>query len=128
MYFRVWKLASVNPPINQTTALSLPVPSVCACDTERSWQLSPAELLGLRGSLCSCTMHYLRCHREAEGWGCGGKTTRAACCKGSGGSTRAASELPSLGRASCLQPWREAGVQEVAGERFSKGPVVWLLR
>lgn len=23
---------------------------------------------------------------------------------------------------------REAGVQEVAGERFSQGPVVWLLR
>lgn len=26
------------------------------------------------------------------------------------------------------QPGREAGVQEVAGERFSQGPVVWLLR
>lgn len=33
-----------------------------------------------------------------------------------------------LGSGSCLQPSREAGVQEAATERFSQGPVVWLLR
>lgn len=51
---RIWKLGSINPPINKPSATwNLPVTSVCACDMYKSWQLIKAELSGsgLKGSL-----------------------------------------------------------------------------
>lgn len=69
--------------------------------------------------------------RGSRGLGCGGETTGAVFCKENGVGPAAAAKRS--GRAagaarSLRQPQRAAAVQEAAGERFSQGPVVWLLR